>query len=206
MAFAYGQYRNSRNAAWECLLEYGINTLPVHVSRLAKALQIKLIPYHKCPHVLQQTGFSAVSRGSDAFSTRGANGVWYVFFDMQVTPSTRIKFTLTHEIAHIILGHPLSGPTAAPFEFRKQNPIETEANVFASRLLAPACVLMELGVHTPEEIMQLCGLSYKAALIRAQRMEVLYRRDRWYTDPLECRVRDQFMPFIKRTRVHSLNK
>ena len=51
------------------------------------------------------------------------------------------------------------------------------ADIFAIRLLAPACLLHELGVDTPEGIMALCGLPPKAAALRAERMKLLNQRN-----------------------------
>lgn len=55
--------------------------------------------------------------------------------------------------------------------------VEQAANVFASRLLAPACVLWGCGVHTPEQIAALCSISLPAARFRAARMAELYERE-----------------------------
>lgn len=65
------------------------------------------------------------------------------------------------------------------------NPIEQTANVFASRLLAPACVLWGCGVQSAEDIAQLCDISRAAAEFRWSRMQELYRRQRFLTSPLE---------------------
>ena len=74
--------------------------------------------------------------------------------------------------------------------------MEQAANVFASRLLAPACVLWGCGVRTPEEIAALCRISYQAARFRAERMELLYRRGRFLTSPMERELYERFLPFI----------
>ena len=78
------------------------------------------------------------------------------------------------------------------------NDIEREANVFASRLLAPACVLWGCNVQSPEEIMQLCDISHQAAQFRYNRMKVLYERQKFLTSPLEKKVYKQFKSFMLR--------
>lgn len=82
----------------------------------------------------------------------------------------------------------------------KDAPEEQAANQFAARLLAPACVLWALGVHTAEDIMELCHISRQAAQFRAKRMEELYRRDKFLTSPLERKVYQRFQPFIQEYR------
>lgn len=68
--------------------------------------------------------------------------------------------------------------------------------MFASRLLAPACVLWALDARTPEEIASLCKISHQAAAFRAERMELLYRRGKFLASPLERKVYEQFSKFI----------
>lgn len=88
---------------------------------------------------------------------------------------------------------------------RKPNPddrpIEQAANVFASRLLAPACVLWGCGAKTPEQIAALCGISHKAAQFRADRMEMLYKRNKFLSSPLEREVYRQFAAYIEENKL-----
>ena len=81
------------------------------------------------------------------------------------------------------------------------NPIEQAANVFASRLLAPACVLWGCGVQSAEDIERLCDISRAAADFRWSRMQELYRRQRFLSSPLERLVYDQFADYIKGHRL-----
>ena len=80
------------------------------------------------------------------------------------------------------------------------NPIEQAANVFASRLLAPACVLWALEARTPEQIAKLCQISHQSAAFRAQRMQLLWQRNKFLTSPLERQVYEQFRDFIRNHR------
>ena len=84
--------------------------------------------------------------------------------------------------------------------------VEQAANVFASRLLAPACVLWGCGVHTPEQIAELCSISLPAARFRAARMAELYEREQdflmtrgrscFLLSPLERQVYEAFADYI----------
>ena len=82
--------------------------------------------------------------------------------------------------------------------------MEREANVFASRLLAPACVLWALDARSPEEIAALCRISNQSAKFRAERMQKLYDRNRFLTSPLERQVYQQFSAFIARKKGEDL--
>lgn len=95
-----------------------------------------------------------------------------------------------HELGHIVLGH----LEQAEYTTRNREPgqddapIEAMANVFASRLPAPARVLHDRKALTPEVIPELCDISLISAAFRAGRMEILEARGRYGTTPLEREV------------------
>lgn len=64
----------------------------------------------------------------------------------------------------------------------------------------PACVIWGLNIHTTKDIQDVFDVSYTAAEIRAERMQILYERNRFLTSPLEKRVYDRFEPYIKANR------
>ncbi len=71
-----------------------------------------------------------------------------------------------------------------------------QADMFAARLLAPACVIWGLNLHNAHEISQICNISYEAATYRAKRMELLYKRNKFLTSELEKEVYSNFENFI----------
>ena len=75
--------------------------------------------------------------------------------------------------------------------------MEQAANRFAADLLAPACVLWGLDLHQAEDIARVCKISIQAAQFRAERMEILYQRNKFLLHPLERAVYRQFEPYIK---------
>lgn len=89
----------------------------------------------------------------------------------------RQRFTAAHELGHIMLGHVGKYKLVNREPSPNDNPIEQAANVFASRLLAPACVLWGCNIHTADEIAVNCKISRQAAEYRAARMEILYKRN-----------------------------
>lgn len=104
-------------------------------------------------------------------------------------------------MGHIFLGHTLfDGKLGRTFITDKpQN--ESEADMFAARTLAPACVLWGLNIHTAEDIMKVCNISYTAAKIRAKRIAELYKRDKFLTSKLEQKVYEQFKDYIEKNRI-----
>lgn len=185
----YGIYKNARNAAWQCLLDYNITELPVKILRITQAARIKVLKNSKADLLFpNECGRSFID-----------NEQWYIIYK-DIDSKQRCRFTLAHELGHIFLGHKLTnGYNMRTFVTSK--PIkEQEADIFASRLLSPACVLWGLNLHSPDEISKICNISLTAASIRAKRMKVLYKRNKFLTSPLERAVYMNFEKFIYDTK------
>lgn len=196
----YKDYQNARDAAWQVLVRFGIRELPVRISDGIREMGTELAPYSKSKEFLAELGLSRLMQETDGLSIQ-KGGKYYIFYRGDMTPG-RIRFTVAHELGHIILGH-LDGKTHTTRNREPHEgdpPIEQAANVFASRLLAPACVLHDLNALTPERISELCDISMTAARFRAERMEVLEKRSMFGASPLERKVRRQFRAFVKSAR------
>lgn len=177
----YREYKNSRDLAWRVLINEQVTELPVMVGALCRNMGIKIQFYEP---IDRNDGFSTV-----------INGRAEIYVSSRCIPE-RQRFTAAHELGHILLGHVGKYQLVNREPSPQDNPIEHAANVFASRLLAPACVLWALNARTPEEIATLCQISHQAAKFRAERMAILYERGRFLSSPLEREVYEQFSEFI----------
>lgn len=181
----YGKYKNARNAAWQCILDYDIRTLPVTVTNIIrKSNDINLVK-NSDVNILQ----------NDASGVTIVNNNSFIIVYRDTDSSQRCRFTIAHELGHILLGHMLVDQIAYR-TFAVQNDTESAANVFARDLLAPACVLHELQILTAAEISMLCNISLEAATYRANRMQELEKRNAFYKHPLEKKVLRQFKFYI----------
>ena len=188
----YSKYKQSRDFAWQILLEHDIRELPVKVSSICKSLGITIISYEKGKDIIAAAELSRQCNDNDGFSFRNV-----IFYNQNCTVD-RQRFTVAHELGHIVMHtEGLYNREPSP----NDNPIEHEANVFASRLLAPACVLWGLGVTTPEQISEICGISLTAAEFRMERMDVLYKRNKFLISPLERQIYKQFLPYINKNKL-----
>lgn len=190
----YKDYQNARDAAWRILLDCRIDRLPVDLNVICKALGIRVFRYA-----------SVQGLPDSAYQTDGmtffSSGVPVILYDESKSPE-RIRFTVAHELGHLVLRHVAPGQQTITNREPSptDSPIETAANQFAARILAPACVLWGLNIHTPDEISGLCHISKQAAEFRAARMETLYERGKFLSSPLERLVYSQFLPFIQEYR------
>lgn len=173
---------SARDLSWKILLDGGVCVLPVQVSALCRSMGIAVKLY-------------GGEEGSDGKSAIIA-GQPLILVNRN-KPVPRQRFTAVHELGHIMLGHVGEGSPAHRGTSPEDEAMEQEANVFAFRLLAPACVLWGCGVRSAEDIVKLCDISRQAAEFRWQRFQELQRRERFLTSPLEQRVFEQFRDYIE---------
>ncbi len=194
----YDDYKRARDLSWRVLLNTGTRELPVKVSRICRGYGVTLRSYQVGAPLIRELGLEAQCDISDGFTVRSGDRC-YVFYNMEQPPG-RVRFTIAHELGHVLLGHLGDGEhTVYNRESSSEDaPEEHTANVFASRLLAPACVLHALGAVTPEQIAAVCDISMAAARFRAGRMGVLEQRGKYGASPLERQVLAQFRSYIDR--------
>lgn len=197
-------YKDSRDAAWKMLLKSKVSRLPVDVKKICRSEGIRLVPYSKGAKVIHKLGLESNMVGNDAFS------VGKVIFYDDKTSIGRQRFSIAHELGHIVL-HSCGAITVYNREpSPNDDPIEAEANVFSSRLLAPLCVLHYLNVKSAGEISELCDISAAAAKIRFERLCAIRERDQmlrrvrgygcFLLSPLEREVCRAFGSYIRKNR------
>ncbi|MDE6021174.1 MAG: ImmA/IrrE family metallo-endopeptidase [Ruminococcus sp.] len=180
----YAIYKNARNASWQCFIDCSINELPIKPIRIA--IHYGIICKQSDKESLFGADGEIVRNNSEIFIRTDAD-----------QPIQRRRYTIMHEIGHYLLGH--LGDMPLSRSERDCKPEEEQAaDRFAADILMPACVLWGLNIHTPEEIARLCNVSMSAATIRAERMEVLYQRNKFLLHPLERQVYVQFSEFIQK--------
>lgn len=209
----YYLYRQSRDTAWEILLRTNARQLPVKLNDICKLLEIRLCSYDTGQEILEKLGLLQITEQTDGFTYHETGG-HIIFFDTS-QPVSRQRFTIAHELGHIVLGHVARGYyTVYNYEPRKSDaPHEQAANAFAARLLAPACVLHFARISTASQIAQACQISMQAAQYRAERLALLETRNEdfikkfgkgcFFRSALEEAVYNQFLDYIHATN-HNL--
>ena len=181
----YKDYQFARDAAWKILIRERVCALPVSMSRLCRQMGIE-VKYDDKVRLDDGCGGMVLKKGRR-----------YVIIVRRSDPPQRQRFTIAHELGHILAGdvgrYKLVNREPSP----RDNPIETRANVIASRILAPACVLWGCGVCSAQDIARICDISYAAASFRWQRMQLLYARGKFLASPLERQVFEQFRDYIQ---------
>ena len=182
----YGIYKQARNASWNCLLACDVRELPIKAVPIVKSYAID------CKY---QT--SELLKGKSGMIFH--QGIHTTILVNKEEERLRQRFTIMHELGHFLLGH-LGDVPFSRSEGECRPSEEQAADKFAIDMLAPACVLWGLQLHTAEEIAEICQISPEAAKYRAERMKILYQRNKFLTHPLERRVYAQFLQYIRKTR------
>ena len=187
-------YKNSRDAAWRILIKNRVSSLPVSVEKICRGERVRLLSYKKGEKLIKKLGLEDNLAGNDAFS------IGRVIFYDDKKPIARQRFSIAHELGHIVLHGSLIDGDAD----------EREADVFASRLLAPLCVLHFLNVESAREISELCGISTPAAQMRFERLCDIRERDNYMRErtghgcflisSLERRVYKNFKKYIDKNK------
>lgn len=177
--------------AWLCLIENNINRLPIPPAKIANHYNIYVLRY-------SQVGNGWLKEDESGTTIFTEDKIYIIYRDSELIQ--RCRFTVAHELGHILLGHELVNDRYYRKVDTTKPEIETEADMFASRLLAPACVLWGLNLHTAYDIAKACNISKKAAQARADRMATLYERNKFLTSPTERQVFNNFREFINQNK------
>lgn len=189
----YDIYKYARDMAWQFLIDNQVSELPLKLSAICGNKGYRLF--------LDSKG--AYLQSNDRGATFLKDGQWQIVLNASDSVQVR-RYTLAHELGHIFLRHPLhDGKFGRSFGIQRtpKTPEEYQAERFAIDILAPACVLWRLNLHTAEDIARICNISMQAANIRAERMELLYRRDMFLSHPLERQVFQQFGKFVENNQI-----
>lgn len=157
-------YDKLSEIVFQVLFESGINELPINMVGLCQSRGIK-IKY--LPDEDMREGCCQVHEGKP-----------YIFIKRNGL-RRRKRFTVAHELGHIMLGHIEACKTEEIERSVFSAVEEREANAFAERLLAPLCILEALGVTEAEQIMHLCDVSRAVANRRLRYLQSWYQ---WWNE------------------------
>lgn len=126
MAIASYRYREIEETIVEFLSDFGRVSYPFDIFGFLLSLGIRLIPYSNLPlenrRALMSAFPDAVTPRPQYFDVRKTT----IFYNDIGKDAERVRFTLAHELAHLILEHPSD-----------DEPFESEANYGAGYILAP---------------------------------------------------------------------
>lgn len=174
------------------IIKNKLNILPIDLNKVINNNKWKICSFNNAKNWLDNIDRD-LTKGNLGFTLK-IKRKYFIFYDNTISVFMQ-RFTIAHEIGHIVLNH-----------FYGSNHVndEKEANMFAARLLMPMCVLYECNVKSPLEIQRMCGVSMLAANYRFQRLKLVMSRNKFYTDRLESKVYELFKDYINSYNESSL--
>lgn len=148
----YQRYEEIKKVVIAKLQEWGIDRLPFDCFLLCEKLGIVLKKYYDQDSITLQ---NLLARSEDAFCFVAVNDEGYSYFTIVYNdhkPKHRIRFSIMHEIGHIVLDHSEHSTLA-----------ETEANFFAQYMLVPIPILQYHQPLSSPKISSLYNISEECA-------------------------------------------
>ncbi len=166
--------------AKDFLIQNKISVLPVDVVTVARQNNWVVIPYSQLNETISQIYEEIIY--TDWGFTIYYNNQYMILYDDTIKIGAQ-RFTIAHEIGHIILNH---------FVCNDMPTREIEANLFAAQILMPLNVLTKCNISTIEELQSICGVTYSAAKYRYNK----YISRIILKDVKNKRINKQFQSFI----------
>lgn len=152
-------YINKYRFATNILIESNVMFFPLNPVKIANKYNIIVISYEKFEKegLGSQSDCLKISNDGFCFSK---NNKYFIVYNDKITSKNRRRFTITHELAHILLGH-------IDNNGYKHNisQMESEANMLTSFLLAPITVAHMCDVNSEKEMGEIFGLSKETSKI-----------------------------------------
>lgn len=158
-----------------------ITTFPFHCISILEAYGFRIYTYEQLREQNLRLYQMCISYSTDSFRFKDM-----IAYNEQKN-SLRIRFSLMHELGHIVLGHEIDNQTS-----------EDEANYFASNILAPRIIIHKGQYRTAEDIHLAFGLSYDAsnralASYKDWLRNITYSKARTPSEP-ELQLEQMFFP------------
>ncbi|MBO7310604.1 MAG: ImmA/IrrE family metallo-endopeptidase [Clostridia bacterium] len=184
----YENYLCVRDNSWECLIKSELCSLPIDIIKIAR----------------REEGIKVIKNSSVKLLRAGENGrsfydgsTWCIIYN-DLAPIECSRYTIAHELGHYYLEHEIK--YSQYWNMRTENDkyvSEKYADMFARRILCPSCVLWGMGITSCEYIAKYCMVERHVAEERARRMQLLYSKDKFLTDPCEQKLYSLFSQYIK---------
>lgn len=140
-------YEKAQNIAYEILKINKAKIFPIEPLNIINSLNNCYAMTYKDFALINDVQLNEVStllNSDDAATWENENNQKIIFYNQDVNSKYRIRFTLAHELGHIVLGHITENKVGITVSDDKYDAYEKEANYFAKRLLAPLPIIYRL--------------------------------------------------------------
>ena len=126
---AYKLSKDARDASWRCLINTGAAEMPIKVLKVAAFCGVK---------VVRDSNAHYLKSGESGCTLVDSAGAWQIVYK-DTENRGRTRFTVAHELGHILLGHELAPDKSGHFRTgaNLRRPRRTSSR--RGSLLLPAC-------------------------------------------------------------------
>lgn len=141
--------------------EYGIDQFGFSLMQLCNKMCINLIPYSS----FEENKNLLLKLDEDAFCYFNSfNNKYEIVYNDEIKPFARIRFTIPHELGHIVLSHPIKSLFNLQYIWVQ----EREADIFANELYVPQAFIIYYSLKTKTDLMNAFHIteSYASTLLK----------------------------------------
>lgn len=167
------RYRYIKHIVNDIYIKLNISQFPIDIFKIINSFDnIKIVSYCKfmIDHDLnEEETFEILTSDEGCTDYSKALNRYIIYYnDIDYKSSERIRWTLTHELGHILCGHysentKIFSESLTEFEYKFK---ESEANYFTGLLLSNPVILNKLKIKSSFDIEVYCALSSEAAKYR----------------------------------------
>lgn len=157
-------YIKNYDLACKILIESNINFFPVNPLKIANHFNILVISYEQFVKENLGTLNDCFEISQDGFSFL-RDDRYIICYNDKILNKGRRRFTITHEISHILLGHinHINSDLAYNETSYSKKQMELEADMLTVCILAPITIAHMCDITTARDMMLLFGLSKEAS-------------------------------------------
>ncbi|AUM96360.1 ImmA/IrrE family metallo-endopeptidase [Clostridium sporogenes] len=199
------RYKFIKDTINNLFIKLSINSYPIELMNIfSKIKNCRVVSYSKHMNKYNLTEAEVIEHfGSDEGCTiynfeKDRYLVFYNDLNIYYKKPARRRWTLAHELGHVLLCHHTISNKTKIFRNKLTDAeyvwMEAEANRFASLLLANPLILHKLNIKTNLDIVKICRLSEEASIYRYK--EYLKWKKYQYINSSDIKILFQFHDFI----------
>lgn len=193
------RFQRAEQRADEFLVQQQIDRLPFDPQAALRNLGVRLYTYEE---MIARYGYTREEvcesfDSDDGYCSYDADKNKYVVaYNEAIFPVERQRWTLAHELGHIVLDHftdfSQTRLTRGGLTDKEYKVLDQEADAFASEVLAPKLILFETSTSA-SDIHDVCAISKAAAKNKAKFLSSIRR---FYLSTVAKAIRKQFYGFV----------
>ena len=178
-------FRRATRRAYDFLIELDIRELPVDPFAIVKLFEDRwhLFSWTELRNATGEKDPLNLKKNKAEAKTKVIRGTneYLIVYDNENFSRERIRWTIAHEIGHIVLGHLVYYEETAlnrgGLTNKEYGVLEVEAHWFAESLLAPNFLLHVFSIKDNQEISFLCDISKESSEKCSEHLESFYSND-----------------------------